>query len=66
MKNVELENAATESVKQALKSGRFDYMEDMWDDDSEEMSWEEVCEIVELEAFIEKVSYPFYLVESEN
>jgi hypothetical protein len=49
------------SVGEALDSGRFDYLEEMWDED---ISWDEVKQIKDLTEFIEKVSYPFYLVES--
>ena len=52
------------SVEEALESGRFDFCEEMWDD--EEMSWEEVTEMTDLKEFIEKINYPFYLLESEN
>jgi ribosome-associated toxin RatA of RatAB toxin-antitoxin module len=46
------------SVDEALESGRFEYLNEMWDQD---ISWEEVCQIENLKEFIEKVGYPFEL-----
>jgi hypothetical protein len=63
------------SVEEALKSGRFDYVYQMWcdeyDDEMEEYDikneddlfnfFRKECDGVE--DFIEKISYPFYLAE---
>jgi len=54
------------SVEEALVSGRFEYLNEMWDEDLNDLSWEEVQEIEDLEEFINTVGYPFYLVESES
>jgi hypothetical protein len=53
------------SVQEALDSGRFEYLNEMWDEDQNDLTWDEVQEIENLEEFINTVSYPFYLVESE-
>ena len=53
------------SVEEALRSGQFDYLTDMWDEDLEDLTWEEVQEIENLEEFINTIGYPFEVVKSE-
>lgn len=52
------------SVEEALESERFSFLQEYWDD--EEMSWDELTQMTDLEKFIEKVNHPFYLIESED
>ncbi len=52
------------SVEEALESERFSFLREYWDD--EEMSWDELTQMKDLEEFIEKVNHPFYLVKSED
>jgi hypothetical protein len=54
------------SVEEALESERFSFLEEYWDEDSNDMSWEQVTQMTDLKEFIKKVSHPFYLVESED
>jgi hypothetical protein len=50
------------SVKEALDSGRFDYLWDMFDEDEDENP-DDLYECETIEELIEKVSYPFELIE---
>lgn len=53
------------SVKEALKSGRFDYLEDTYDEDIEDETFDEFWSRIEnsksVKELIEIVGYPFYL-----
>ena len=53
------------TVEEALSSGRFEYLNEMWNEDLEDLTWDEVQEIEDLKKFIETVGYPFYLIQTD-
>ncbi len=55
---------AWSSVKEAHESGRFEYLNEMWDEDMNDgLTWKKVCKIKSLRKFIETVDYPFSIIE---
>jgi hypothetical protein len=51
------------TVKQALKSGRFDYLWDNYDEDIDDENPDDLYDCKSINELIEKVSYPFSLVD---